>query len=146
MKKFLITMFIATALHAGAGLVPDSFSNTWFRTTQAPSYMSTNQYLTGTTYLLSNNFVTCADNISTQDLTGLGIVLRVGNATTNLVFYGTTTYPTLGLFNCSFVIPPLTVTSQRPTLANVQLTLTNNSGVVVIFNNPLQLIVVNPLH
>ena len=147
MKRLLFIAFLATCLNCHAqSLVPDSFSNTWHRADQT-QYLDTNVWFSLTTYVLTNNFIADTDGVSTQNLTGVGVDIRVGDVTTNLLFHATVASPaSSGLFSCAFSIPTPSPVTIRTMLTNIQLTLTNNAGTRVTFSGSRQLQFVNPLH
>ena len=145
MKRLFIIACLLTSVSM-ADIVPDSFSNTWARS-DATVLMDTNIWNTFVTYVLTDNLVLAVDGVSPQDLTGLGIDIRVGDASTNVLFHGVATAtPTNGLFSCSFSVPTSSPTAIRTMAAFIQLSLTNAAGVCVTFKGQRQINVVNPLH
>jgi len=145
MKRLFILLCLVTSV-ALADIQPDSFSNTWARS-DVTVLMDTNIWNTYVTYLLTNNYVVASDGVSTQDLTGLGIDIRVGDASTNVLYHGVATAtPANGLFSCFFSVPTSSPNSIRIMASFIQLSLTNAAGTRVTFKGQKQLNVINPLH
>ena len=146
MKRLLIiSCLLITTLCFAGGLYPPSFTNTWAGS-DIPQYLDTNTWLSFTTYTLTNNLILASDNMSTQDLTGLDIQVRVGDPTTNVLYHGTTTNGPSGIFSCNFTIPTSTPGSVRIANTYIQLALTNSVGTVVTFKGYRILSYINPLH
>ena len=152
MKRIILATLLATTL-ATAGLQPDQFTFTWTRQ-GTTAIADSNTWLSGVTYLLTN--CVCSNALVTQDLTGCGIIIRVGDSTTNLAFTGTV-QNTNGLFCCYFTIPQTTASTiiYTPTgpvnvsgttnITGIQLTITN--GAVIVTDKEIkQLKYMAPLH
>ncbi|MFA6063954.1 MAG: hypothetical protein WC736_15305 [Gallionella sp.] len=128
MKKIL-ALFVATATALTAqaqSLVPDAITLTWKRDDVSAYADTTNIYMAGVTYSLTN----CQAKITTntvQDLTGLGISIRVGDAGTNILYACTAIDATNGTFACNFKFPTWTPGPTRSVTGQegIELTLTN---------------------
>jgi hypothetical protein len=109
-----------------AGLTPETVSAAFTRE-DADAYINTNTYIAGTALLFSNcnAFVSAG---TTQDLTGVAVVLRVGNEYTNFVYSATVASAANGAFWGLINIPTfpqLNVPVQLTTTVQIQCTLTN---------------------
>ena len=140
MKRSIIlalAITLATTLTHANGLTPDAFTYTWTRH-GTTALADTNTWLSGVTYLLTN--CQCLNGSTTQNLTSCGVIIRVGDSTTNIAFAGTVQTPaTDGKFSCLFTIPAPAATSgqivyvsgtQPATSINstgIQLTITNGT-------------------
>ena len=140
MKRIIASIIFAASLAGAAGLAPDQFTFTWTRQ-GTTGLANTNTWLSGVTYLLTN----CAAMQGTNaiDLTGCGVIIRVGDSTTNVAYNGVVQSPaTGGLFYCTFQIPATVATTAATSiilvngatpgavtpktyLTNIQLTITN---------------------
>ena len=141
MKRIIVALLLTTSLSIAAGPQPPSFTFTWSgRGTTALA--DTNTWLANVPMVLTNCPYLNGTNV--VDLTGCGIIIRVGDSTTNVAYYGAVQSPaTSGLFNCAFMIPNATATvatatstislnGASPTLSqtaikttSIQLTITN---------------------
>jgi hypothetical protein len=142
MKRIIFLVCLLAAGNGFAQLLPDAFTLTWTRT-NTTAYVNTNVYLSDVTYRLTNCIA--RNGVVTQDLTGCGIQIRVGDASTNRLFTGWIEN-TNGTFGCDFTIPkppPSTARSDIMT-TSIQLTLTN--GAIYVTDRELkQLYYANPL-
>ena len=132
MKRTLILATILAAGLAGAqtvSLAPNVFTWTWTRQ-GTTAIADTNIWMSGVSYVVTGQ---CLVGTATQDLTSCGVILRVGDTSTNAAYAGTVLSPaSAGMFSCLIQIPPLTLPlSQRPPYTtSVQLTITNGSYTV----------------
>jgi hypothetical protein len=128
--KRIIAALILTAGFASAQLTPDTFTVTWNRQTES-GYVNTNVYMSEVTYWLTN----CQALIgtATQNLTGCGVYLRVGDETTNRMTQGWIENAVDGRFGCAFVIPSRPASTARGDIstASLQFMLTNGTVVVI---------------
>lgn len=128
MKK-LFGILGLMALAAVAGLDPEMVSVNYTRDT-GDEYANTNVYLSGTT-LLFTNCIAFTTGSSTQNLTGVSVVLRVGNEKTNFTYSATTASAALGTFYGLVSLPShrdMGVPVEIETVLRVQCTLTNAAG------------------
>ena len=143
MKKILIIIaLVLLAAFMHAGLTPDTFSLSWYRT-NVTAAVDTNVYLMGTTYLCQSNKVFAA-NGAAQDLTGLGGFITVGAVESNIAYAITTDVATGGVFDCQFTTPIWTAYAGE--MCGLQLTLTNASGTIVTYRGLWQLNITRGLH
>lgn len=129
MKRLVPLLITLLCLTARAGLDPETLSTVYNRE-DADGYVNTNTYLSGTSLLLTNCYALIS-NGTTQDLTGVSVVLRVGNEYTNFVYAGTVADATSGSFWGLINIPShaqLAVPVQVETTVRLQCTLTNSTG------------------
>jgi hypothetical protein len=143
MKKLLIAAFIITlAAFMHAGLTPDTFSLSWYRTNVTDA-VDTNVYLMGTSYLLQSNEVFSASGAA-QDLTGLGGFVTVGASESNIAYAITADVPTGGVFDCQFTTPIWSAYAGE--MCGMQLTLTNAAGTIVTYRGLWNLNITRGLH
>lgn len=127
-RRFPLALMLLCST-AMAGLDPETLSLTYNRA-DADTYVNTNTYLSGTSLLLTNCYALVSTG-TTQDLTGVFIVLRVGNEHTNFVYSGSVASAASGSFWGLVAIPShaqLSVPVQIDTTVRVQCTLTNSTG------------------
>lgn len=147
-KTAIILAAIALASFAWSALTPDTFTLTWTRTENSAYADTNNIYMTGVTYRMTN----CQALISstaTQDLTGLNVSVRVGDAGTNVLYPCTVYAGTNGLFGCDFQFPPWTVGPNRGVTgqSGIELTVADtNAGVSVTYKARKLYTVTQPLH
>ena len=142
MRKLILSLLLLASVSL-ADIIPDIFTFTWNRS-DGSTYGDTNTWLTGVTYLLTNNIVMSAT--TTQDLTGIGIEIRAGNNTVNSLFAGTVVDAANGTFSCRFSFPSPNATTAQGMPVYLQLSLTNSTGTRVTYKGQKQFTVVNPLH
>lgn len=129
MKRLVLLLVALLCFTAHAGLDPETLSTVYNRA-DADGYANTNTYLSGTSLLLTNCYALIS-NGTTQDLTGVSIVLRVGNEYTNFVYSGAVLEAAAGSFWGLISIPThaqLAVPVQVETTVRLQCTLTNSVG------------------
>jgi len=142
MRK-LILSFLLLASVSLADIIPDMFTFTWNRT-DVSAAGDTNTWLSGVTYLLTNNIV--MSSTTTQDLTGLGIEIRAGNNIINSLFTGTVVNADNGTFSCLFSFPSPNATTAQGMPVYLQLSITNGTGTRVTYKGQKRFVIVNPLH
>jgi hypothetical protein len=125
MKWTWMLVWFLLILSAKAGLTPETLTAEYNRE-DADTYINTNTYLSGTTLLFTNCNALVSTGV-TQDLTGVSVLLRVGNETTNTLYAATVDSGT-GLFWALLYIPThsqLDVPVQLDATVRIQCTLTN---------------------
>jgi len=134
MKRIaLVAILAGAALFARAQvpLTPDTFCWSWTRQ-GTTALADTNVWMSGVTYLLTNCAVMNGTNA--VDLTGCGVLFRVGDSVTNVAFHGVVQSPaTGGLVSCYFTIPPTTKYKSQTSvnIAGIQLAITNGPLTVI---------------
>ena len=142
MKRIIASIILCATIATAVGPKPPTFTFTW-NGQGTTGLADTNTWLSNVSYLLTNCPYLNGTN-GAVDLTGCGIIIRVGDSTTNVAYNGFVQAPaTGGLFGCTFQIPNATGTAATatstislngasPTLAqtatritNIQLTITN---------------------
>ena len=156
MKKLMIIAALTAAiLNASAGLIPDTITLTWSRTDLSDYADKTNIYLSGVTYRLTN----CVANVSSavgtntpavaQDLTGLTVILRVGDGGTNVAYVGHPAADTNGLFSADIQFPRWLPGPSRSTTGQegIELKISDtNAGTTVTYKARKLFTVMQPLH
>jgi hypothetical protein len=131
MKRSIIAALLLATGSAIAELLPDTLTVTWNR--QGTSdYINTNTYLSGVTYVLTN--CQALTGTATQDLTGCGIYLTVGELYTSAVYQGSAQAATDGTFCVAFQIPPRPADKARlttPMTTSLEFKLTNGTVTVI---------------
>ena len=141
MKRIIAALILTATIACAAGPQPPKFTFTW-NGQGTTGLADTNTWLSNVSYLLTN----CPFQNGTNgavDLTGCGIIIRVGDSTTNVAYSGAVQSPaTSGLFSCTFQIPNATNTATSSStitlngaapligtaishITNIQLTITN---------------------
>jgi hypothetical protein len=151
MKRTLTIAALALfAMIGGAELVPETLTLTWTRNdTSAYVTAYTNRVLlSGVTYRLTNCVVYGSTTATTQDLSGLTITLRAGDAGTNLVYSGSSPLGTNGIFNADIRFPTFTRSQANSAVGQTGLELTladTNTAVSVTFSARKLFYIANPL-
>ena len=147
MKRIIAALILCSAIASASPLVPPILTGSnWVWTGYGISAIEdTNTWLSGVSILLTGS-VTRAG--SAVDLTGAGVIVRVGDTTTNIPYAGAVISPaTGGIFTVTFQIPatPNYLAQQPPYKTSVQLTITNSLYTVTdIEQKQLQYMI--PLH
>ncbi len=129
-RTAIFSMILAAGISFGAGLQEDSLTLTWNRQGVTGICDSNHVYFSGVPYILTN--CQALLGVSTQDLTGCGIFVRVGDANTNLAFVGAPQSATDGTWSCAFMIPtPAPMYRQSQLVAGIQFMLTNGTATVI---------------
>ena len=142
-------------LAAMAGLTPDAITLTWSRSDVSEYADTTNVYLSGVTYRATNCVAHITPAVGTnvaavaQDLTGLTVTLRAGDAGTNLAYTAHVRSGTNGLFDVDFKFPTWTPGPTRQTTGQEGLELTiadTNTATSVTYKGRKLFNVMQPLH
>lgn len=122
--KRLIALVALIATASLAELVPELLTVSWYRT-NAVSTVAASTYYKGSTLRLTNCTAYAASG-AIQNLTGLGILVRVGDSATNLLAIGAAQIATNGTFSCTAAIPATGGSAMR-----VQVKLTNSAAIYI---------------
>lgn len=125
MKWTWLLFCFLLSLKSWAGLAPETLTTEYNRD-DGDAFINTNTYLSGTTLLFTNCVALVSAGV-TQDLTGVSVLLRVGNETTNTLYVATADSVT-GFFWALLQIPThaqLDVPVQLDATVRIQCTLTN---------------------
>ena len=104
--KRIAALFLVLATVARAELTPETITTTWTRT-DVTSTLTTNAYLAGVTYRLTNCIAYVTNGVR-QDLSLLAVQIRTGDDRTNLLWYGSASTLTTGVFSADFRFPTWT--------------------------------------
>ena len=168
MKKTLIMLLTLTGLFAFqtfANLSPETISLSYIRP-QTSQYVNTNVYLAGSTVVFTNSKVSVSGSLSytystntltwttndtrvAQDLTGLIVLLKIGNSKTNIDVTATNDVATNGTFWTTATLPTyeqLQLSDTQPGNLRIQCTLSNStSGLTYTYRGDQYLYVRTPM-
>lgn len=122
--KRLIALVALIATAGFAELVPELLTVSWYRTNAVAS-VAASTYYKGSTVRLTNCTAYAASG-AIQDLTGVGILVRIGDSATNLQATATAQIATNGTFSCTATIPGAGGSAMR-----VQIKLTNSAAIYI---------------
>lgn len=120
----IIALTLACFAVAMADLVPELLTVSYYRT-NAVQTSAVTSFFRGSTLRLTN-CVAYASGGAVQDLTDLGIVIKIGDNATNLTASGTAEVATNGTFTADALIP-----STGGQFMRVQLRLTNSTTIYI---------------
>ena len=170
MKKRILLILILAGLFVlpvQAGLNPELIALTYSRP-YGSQYVNTNVYLAGSAITFTNckvclsgalsySFYTNAmtnivwvtnDTRIAQDLTGLGINLKLGNSKTNITAIATTDVATNGTFFVTISVPTydqLQLSDTSPGNLRIQCTVTNATGLSYVYRGDQYLYIRTPM-
>lgn len=113
-RTLLLFCLLFFASLASAALSPETLTLSYDRTSDVV-YASSTPYIDGTAITLTNCtallLAVGTNAAAPQDLTGCGVLLYVGNASTSQVFTGTVQVATSGTFTVAITLPNITAAS-----------------------------------